>query len=43
MFGYVLRAPGICKTFLETLLGIQIDYIEHPTLQENINSFYLQI
>ena len=40
MFGYVLRDPEICKTLLETLLGIQIEHLEYPALQENINSFY---
>jgi len=40
MFGYVLRDPEICKTLLETLLGIQIEHLEYPELQKNINSFY---
>ena len=40
MFGYVLRDPEICKTLLETLLGIQIDHIEYPELQKSISSFY---
>ena len=40
MFGYVLRDPEICKTLLETLLGIQIDYVEYPELQKSISSFY---
>ena len=40
MFGYVLRDPEICKTLLETLLGIQIEYVEYPELQKSISSFY---
>ena len=35
MFGYVLRDPEICKTLLETLLGIQIEHIEYPELQKS--------
>jgi len=40
MFGYVLRDPEICKTLLETLLGIQIEHIEYPELQKSISTFY---
>jgi len=40
MFGYVLRDPEICKTLLETLLGIQIEHLEYPELQKSISSFY---
>ena len=40
MFGYVLRDPEICKTLLETLLGIQIEYVEYPELQKSISTFY---
>ncbi len=42
MFGYVMSDPGICKRFLEQLLGIEIDHVEYlekeKTIEEHIDA-----
>ena len=37
MFSIIMRQPEYCKPFLETVLGIRIDHIEYPKVQEVIN------
>ena len=37
MFSIIMRQPEYCKPFLETVLGIKIDHIEYPKVQEVIN------
>ena len=37
MFGIIMRQSKYCKPFLETVLGIKIDHIEYPKVQEVIN------
>ena len=37
MFGIIMRQAKYCKPFLETILGIKIDHIEYPKIQEVIN------
>lgn len=37
MFGIIMRQSKYCKPFLETVLGIKIDHIEYPKVQEVID------
>ena len=37
MFGIIMRQSEYCKPFLETVLGIKIDHIEYPKIQEVID------
>ena len=37
MFGIIMRQSKYCKPFLETILGIKIDHIEYPKVQEVID------
>lgn len=40
MFGKVMENKEICKKVLEILLGIKIDDIQYPKLQEVLNPCY---
>ncbi len=37
LFGKVMRNPELCKEMLELILGVEIERLEYPEAQKNIN------